>query len=178
MRTSLNGGWIKTTEYISESETVDDVHAVDGPLSWKVHPLRQEKVGRSLLLIAIVGTVSWSAAFSFGHVGYGLLSLCVLVLSLAHYFSPLITGLMNGISRDHLGRKSQRAWTDFRRVDARSMVYFSAFARPSRLDSFRVYFCPFTERAIKTLRPTISILEQIKGHWRHAFTIRTPPMER
>lgn len=124
---------------------MDDVHAVDGPLSWKVHPLRQEKVGRSLLLIAIVGTASWSAAFSFGHVGYGLLSLCVLVLSLAHYFFPSHYRLdENGISRDHLGRKSQRAWTDFRRVDARSNgLFLSPFARPSRLDSFRGLFLPF-----------------------------------
>ncbi|MEC7227727.1 MAG: hypothetical protein VXW00_12715, partial [Candidatus Latescibacterota bacterium] len=50
----------------------------------------------------------------------------------------------NGISRNHLGRKSQRAWADFRRVDARSNgLFLSPFARPSRLDSFRGLFLPF-----------------------------------
>ena len=91
---------------------MDEGHVVDGPLCWEVHPLRQEKASKSLLLIVIVATVSWFTAYSFGHFGYGLLSLCVLVLSLAHYFSPLATGWMRpaflaiswGVRHDAHGR--------------------------------------------------------------------------
>ena len=124
---------------------MDEGHAVDGPLCWEVHPLRQEKVSKSVSLIVIVATVSWSTAYSFGNFGYGLLSLCVLVLSLAHYFFPSRYRLdETGVSRDLLGRQTRRAWTEFRRVDARSNgLFLSPFARPSRLDSFRGLFLPF-----------------------------------
>ena len=124
---------------------MDEGHAVDGSLCWKVHPLRQEKASKSLSLIVIVTTVSWSAAYSFGHFGYGLLSLCVLVFSLAHYFFPSRYRLdETGVSRDLLGSHTRRAWTDFRRVDARSNgLFLSPFDRPSRLDPFRGLFLPF-----------------------------------
>ena len=124
---------------------MDEGHAVDGPLCWEVHPLRQEKASKSLSLIVIVATVSWSTAYSFGHFGYGLLSLCFLVSSLAHYFFPSRYRLDEaGVSRDLLGRQTRRAWTDFRRVDARSNgLFLSPFARPSRLDAFRGLFLPF-----------------------------------
>ena len=124
---------------------MDEGHAVDGPLCWEVHPLRQEKVSKSVSLIVIVATVSWSAAYSFGHFGYGLLSLCVLVSSLAHYFFPSLYRLdETGVSRDLLGSHTRRAWTDFRRVDARSNgLFLSPFDRPSRLDPFRGLFLPF-----------------------------------
>ena len=120
-------------------------HGLDGPLCWEVHPLRQEKASKSLSLIVIVATVSWATAYSFGHFGYGLLSLCVLVLSMAHYFFPSRYKLDEiGVSRDILGRQTRRVWTDFRRVDARSNgLFLSPFARPSRLDSFRGFFLPF-----------------------------------
>jgi hypothetical protein len=124
---------------------VDEGHGVDGPLCWEVHPLRQEKASKSLSLIVIVATVSWSTAYSFGHFGYGLLSLCVLVLSMAHYFFPSRYKLDEiGVSRDILGRQTRRMWTEFRRVDTRSNgLFLSPFARPSRLDSFRGFFLPF-----------------------------------
>ena len=124
---------------------MDEGHVVDGPLCWDIHPLRQEKASKSLSLIVIVATVSWSAAYSFGHFGYGLLSLCVLVSSLAHYFFPSLYRLdETGVSRDFLGRQTRRAWTDFRRVDTRSNgLFLSPFVRPSRLDSFRGLFLPF-----------------------------------
>ena len=124
---------------------MDEGHGLDGPLCWEVHPLRQEKASKSLSLIVIVATVSWSTAYSFGHFGYGLLSLCVLVLSMAHYFFPSRYKLDEiGVSRDILGRQTRRVWTDFRRVDARSNgLFLSPFARPSRLDSFRGFFLPF-----------------------------------
>ena len=124
---------------------MDEGHGVDGPLCWEVHPLRQEKASKSLSLIVIVATVSWSTAYSFGHFGYGLLSLCVLVLSMAHYFFPSRYKLDEiGVSRDILGRQTRRVWTEFRRVDTRSNgLFLSPFARPSRLDSFRGFFLPF-----------------------------------
>ena len=124
---------------------MDEGHAVDGPLCWEVHPLRQEKASKSLSLIVIVATVSWSTAYSFGHFGYGLLSLCVLVLSMAHYFFPSRYKLDEiGVSRDILGRQTRRVWTEFRRVDVRSNgLFLSPFARPSRLDSFRGFFLSF-----------------------------------
>ena len=124
---------------------MDEGHVVDESLCWEVHPLRQEKASKSLLLIVIVATVSWSVAYSFDHFGYGLLSLCVIVFSLAHYFFPSRYRLdKTGVSRDLLGLQIRRSWTDFRRVDTRSNgLFLSPFARPSRLDSFRGLFLPF-----------------------------------
>ena len=119
--------------------------AADAVVCWTVHPLRQERLSKSLLLVAIVGGVSYSVALSFGHAGYGLLSLCILVFSLAHYFFPArykIDPL--GISRTLLARELTRPWSDFRRVDARGNgLFLSPFSKPTRLDSFRGIFLPF-----------------------------------
>lgn len=114
-------------------------------MSWKVHPLLQERVGKTLALIGTVGATCCAVAFSFEHVGYGLLSLCILVGSLASYFFPSHYTLDDaGISRALLGRRSTRSWSEFRRVDMRDNgLFLSTFARPSRLDSFRGVFLPF-----------------------------------
>lgn len=144
----LSGGWIKTTEYIGKRRRMEAERVVDGSLCWKVHPLRQERAGKSILLVVIVGAVSWVAAFSFGHFAYGLLSLSILIFSLAHYFFPSRYSLdETGVSRTLLGHQTRRVWAEFRRVDARSNgLFLSPFARPSRLDSFRGLFLPFHKR--------------------------------
>ena len=130
VRTSPSGGLIRKTAYISKGGIVDEGHVVDGPLCWGfIHC--GKKASKSLSLIVIVATVSWSTAYSFGNFGYGLLSLCVLVLSLAHYFSPLATGWMRPVFLAISWDVRHDAWTEFRRVDARSNgLFLSPFARP------------------------------------------------
>ncbi len=104
-----------------------------------------ERAGKTLALISAVGATCCAVALSFEHVGYGVLSFCILVGSLASYFFPSRYTLDEvGVSRVLLGRRSARSWSEFRRVDARDNgLFLSPFASTSRLDSFRGIFLPF-----------------------------------
>jgi len=116
----------------------------DEPLCWKVHPLLDEALSKSLLLMAIVLGTVLIAWFSFGHFFYGLIALVVLVASLSSYFFPSYYTLgKEGIYREHLGHRRLRTWDEFRRVDVRTNgLFLSPFYRPTRLDSFRGFFLP------------------------------------
>lgn len=111
-------------------------------LRWSVHPLVQESWGKTGGLMGIVVGVSVGAAVSFSGVAYGLVSFVVLMVSLSRYWLPTRYELdESGVHIGHAGRKRQRSWSEFRRLDVlRDGVFLSPFARASRLDSFRGLF--------------------------------------
>ncbi len=117
----------------------------DGPFTWKVHPLVDERTAKSFALLAIILSVVVVAVLSFGHYLYGLFSFVVLVASLSKFLFPSYYTLDTvGIECRHLGRCQMRRWVEFRRIDVRNNgLFLSPFIRPSRLDSFRGFFLPF-----------------------------------
>lgn len=108
-------------------------------LGWTAHPLREEPWTKSAVLGGVVVAVSAGVALSFAGLGYGLLSLGVLLASLSSYFCPTHYLLdEEGVRVRHLGHCRQRSWRQFCRIDrCRQGVFLSPFARPSRLDPFR-----------------------------------------
>ena len=114
-------------------------------LSWKTHPLVDESRSRSTLLCALIAGCSIGAALSFDGLAYGLIALVVLTLSLSRYLLPTRYNLdENGVEINHLGRRQERPWTQFRRLDIhKDGIFLSPFTRASRLDSFRGYFLRF-----------------------------------
>ena len=114
-------------------------------LSWKAHPLIDESRPRSTLLCALIAGCSIAAALSFEGLAYGLIALVVLILSLSRYLLPTRYSLdEKGVEITHLGRRQERPWTQFRRLDIHEDgIFLSPFTRTSRLDSFRGYFLRF-----------------------------------
>ena len=114
-------------------------------LRWESHPLRGERLAKSILLIALIVASSAAAAFGFEHWFYGVFSLGALTASLSRYFFPTYYVLDGeGVSSEHLGFKQRRSWAEFRRVDEhRDGIFLRPSTRPGRLDSFRGVFLRF-----------------------------------
>jgi hypothetical protein len=123
-------------------------------LNWTAHPLRQEPLFKSALLIAIIAGVVAMVVDAFGHALYGLVSLMVLTLSLARYFFPTRYALDEEGCQVQalLGFVRRYPWTQFRRADVhREGIFLSPFARPSRLDTFRGTFLKFHQNRDEVL---------------------------
>jgi len=118
------------------------------PLSWVVHPLRQEPPLKTAALVAAIAGVSALAALSLEGVVYGLVSAVVLALSMARYFLPTrYTADGAGVSLG-LFTPRQRPWQSFARVEQRpDGLFLSPFARPTRLDSYRGVYLRFGPEA-------------------------------
>ena len=118
------------------------MRALAEPLSWRVHPLRQESRLKSGLLVLTIGGVAVIAGVSFGEALYGVLSLALLAVSLSRYLLPTAFRLdPSGARVDHALRGRTLSWSQVRRVDAHADgLFLSPFARPSRLDAFRGAF--------------------------------------
>ena len=114
----------------------------DGVVEWTVHPLVQESLAKTGLLAAIVAGLAVGVFSSFGGIGYGLLTLVVLLGALSRYWLPTRYRLdCEGMRNRHLGRQRLRCWDEFTRLDVhRDGVFLSPFVRPSRLDAFRGCF--------------------------------------
>ncbi len=84
---------------------------------------------------------------SFGHVGYGFLSLAVLAGSLSRYFVPTRYKFdKQGVETSHLGSRRRLSWDEVRRVRiVEDGVFLSPFKTPSRLDAFRGTFLRFRQ---------------------------------
>jgi len=104
--------------------------------------LRDEPVGKTASLVAVILAVSATAAISFQNLGYGLLSAVLLGAAMLRYFVPTRLSLgPDGAQVVHLGRRRKMAWSEVRAVRVLSDgVFLSPFARPSRLESFRGCF--------------------------------------
>ena len=132
-------------------------------LSWSVHPLLQNSLYRSACVICIIIFVSILASYSFSHIGYGIISLCCLLFSMARYFLPShYTVDEQGLHCELLWHETFREWSYFVRGEIRSHgIFLSPFVRPNRLDTFRGVFLPFNSND-DILLPFIQRYVQIK----------------
>ena len=114
-------------------------------LSWSVHPLLQNSITRSVSIVSIIIFVSLVASHSFSHLGYGIISACCLLSSMARYFLPShYTVDEQGLRCELLWHTTFREWSYFGRGEIRTYgIFLSPFVCPSRLDTFRGIFLPF-----------------------------------
>jgi hypothetical protein len=113
-------------------------------ISWRVHPI-VERPGQGVLLIGIIIICTWAFWKGFGQF-FGILSLVVLVLSMAPFFLPTSYRLdEDGIEITSLFFiRHFRPWSGFRNFYTHNVgVHLSTFIKPSRLDAFRGSFIRF-----------------------------------
>ena len=117
------------------------------PLSWRVHPLRQESAARTTCLLALIFAVSAMAAWSLEHILFGLISLVVLALSMARYLLPTDYVVDDqGVTTKNLGVARRLTWRQINRIDVHADgLFLSPFRVPSRLDGFRGLFVRYAD---------------------------------
>ena len=115
-------------------------------ISWIVHPLMTEPTLKSVFLVVIIVFVSGAIVVSFEGIGYGLISVALLLIALSKYLFPTKYILdSRGINSSHIFFTNQYTWDQFQRVDVHSDgVFLSPFGKPHRLDSFRGQFLRFS----------------------------------
>ena len=120
---------------------------IESNLKWSVHPLRQNRPFRSLSLISIILVISVIVSNSFGSIGFGFLSLIILVGSMFRYFFPSRYILdEKGVHWVILGYTINRCWSEFKRCeDRKNGVFLSTFVKPHRLDAFQGLFIPYNQ---------------------------------
>lgn len=135
------------------------------PLSWRVHPLRQESRLKSGLLVLTIGGVAAIAGLSFGGALYGVLSLAILGASMSRYLLPTAFRLdPQGARVDHGLRGRTLTWSQVRRVDAHADgLFLSPFARPCRLDAFRGAFLRYAGNGAR-VRSAVDAYRAAGGH--------------
>lgn len=125
-------------------EAIQWSRAAPPPVTWRVHPLRDESPLRSAALLGLIAGFSALAAVSLGDALFGLLSLLVLSGATVRYLLPTDYRVdADGIAVRQLVWR-RRPWSAMRRVERhRDGIFLSPFVQPSRLDSFRGLFVPF-----------------------------------
>lgn len=117
---------------------------MDRGVFWTSHPIVDD-YPRSLLFPAVIIAVSTGVYFSFDSAGWALVSLLLLLFSLARFFLPTryeLTDDCAGIRFLHTSRNIR--WAGVRRVDIHKHgIHLSPFEEPSRIDAFRGAFLRF-----------------------------------
>ena len=115
--------------------------SIDAPKTWTSHPLREEPLAKSVLLVLIILCVAFIVGISFQSTTFAALSLALLTAAMSRYFFATRYVLDNrGFTIAHIGTRKY-LWTNFRRATRHSDgVFLSPFAKPHRLDTFRGQF--------------------------------------
>ena len=115
-------------------------------IRWVVHPLVQEPLTRSALLILTVLAFGVLVSLSLEGGIYGILAVIILVASLSRYFFAARHILdTTGLSVSHLIFSRKMPWSSFKRaVITPDGIFLSPFSTPHRLDSFRGVFLRFS----------------------------------
>ena len=125
-------------------------------ITWKAHPAR-EKVGWSVFTAAVILAVSLAVYVSFHSVGWSVLSIVLLVVSLNRFFFPSrFTIDPEGITARYPFRSLRLRWEHVRgfRHD-QGGGYLSTRPVPSRFDAYRgmhILFGDQREAVIRGIR--------------------------
>ena len=116
--------------------------SIDSSKTWTSHPLREEPLAKSVLLVLIILGVAFIVGVSFQSITFALLSLALLTAAMSRYFfSTRYVLEAHGFTISHIGTRRQYLWTNFRRAARHpDGVFLSPFAKPHRLDTFRGQF--------------------------------------
>lgn len=122
-------------------------------LSWRVHPAR-ERVKATLFATVVILTIAVAIYVSFRSVGWSLIALLVLVMSLNRFFFPSrFTIDHEGITACYPLRRQRCAWENVRRfLHDRNGGYLSTRHGSSRLDAFRGMHVLFGNRQEAVIR--------------------------
>ena len=116
--------------------------SIDASKTWTSHPLREEPLAKSVLLVLIILGVAFIVGVSFQSITFALLSVVLLTAAMTRYFFPTRYVLDDrGFTISHIGTHRQYSWTNFRRAARHpDGIFLSPFAKPHRLDTFRGQF--------------------------------------
>ena len=111
-------------------------------IEWVSHPLKEERVAKSITLIVIILFVSIIAHTQFESALFGFVALVLLTASMSRYFFPTrYTIDPTNFTVSHAGMNRTYIWSDFRRAVLHpDGIFVSPFAKKNRLDSFRGQF--------------------------------------
>ena len=116
--------------------------SIESLKTWTSHPLREEPLAKSVLLVLTILGVAFIVGVSFQSISFAFLSLVLLTAAMTRYFFTTRYVLDDrGFTIAHIGTRRQYLWTNFRRAARhRDGVFLSPFAKPHRLDTFRGQF--------------------------------------
>ena len=116
--------------------------SIESSKTWTSHPLREEPLAKSVLLVLIILSVAFIVGMSFQSISFAFLSLALLTAAMSRYL--FITRYVidaHGFTISHIGMHRQYLWTNFRRVTIHpDGVFLSPFVKPHRLDTFHGQF--------------------------------------
>jgi len=115
---------------------------IDSSKIWTSHPLREEPLAKSVLLVLIILSVALIVGVSFQSITFAFLSLVLLTAAMSRYFFITRYALDDrGFTISHIGMRRQYLWTNFRRATIHpDGIFLSPFVKPHRLDTFRGQF--------------------------------------
>lgn len=116
--------------------------SIESSKTWTSHPLREEPLAKSFLLVLIILSVASIVGVSFQSITFAFLSLVLLTAAMSRYFFTTRYALDDrGFTISHIGMRRQYLWTSFRRAAIHpDGIFLSPFAKPHRLDTFRGQF--------------------------------------
>lgn len=108
---------------------------------WEVFPCKENKI-RLGIIVSIILTFLFLVYLESHQFGWVALSAVIFILSLHKFFFKTSYELNNKeIIIYHMGKKSSRLLSDFKRIEFhKTGVFLSPFKKPSRLDSYRGVF--------------------------------------
>ena len=114
---------------------------IDSSKTWTSHPLREEPLAKSVLLVLIILSVALIVGMSFQSITFAFLSLVLLTAAMSRYFFSTRYVLdAHGFTISHIGTRKY-LWTNFRRATIHpDGIFLSPFVKPHRLDTFRGQF--------------------------------------
>lgn len=115
---------------------------IDSSKTWTSHPLREEPLAKSFLLVLIILSVASIVGVSFQSISFAFLSLALLTAAMTRYFFTTRYVIdARGFTISYIGTRRQYLWTSFRRAAIHpDGIFLSPFAKPHRLDTFRGQF--------------------------------------
>ena len=115
-----------------------------------MHPAK-ENIGRTIGIAIVIVLAGVFSAFYMGHSLFAVFAIVVLFLGLGQYFLPTTYGTdENGVIKKIAGQKWGKPWSYFlRHLVFEDGIFLSPMPKPSRLDKFRGWFLPVTDKKIR-----------------------------
>jgi hypothetical protein len=139
--------------------------SVQQDLTWTVHPARQSP-GAALAAAGVIVALAAAAAALMESIGWGVLSLVLVVLPLHRFFLPNRFVLDEaGATADTLLRRRRIRWGDVRRFDPGTAgVLLSSRVRRSTLDAGSSVILLYRDNATEVVARIESHLREASSH--------------
>ena len=118
------------------------------PISWTVHPIKQDS-RKSVFLVIFIGLIALLVFFSFNSISFSLVAIALLLVSMRQFFIKTHYTLdEEGVKVRSVAGSQSRAWNYFKGFsEDKNGVLLSPFEGRSRLENFRgIYMLLPTEQ--------------------------------